>query len=255
MKVYCPKCGSVIDTEDDPKSIGDEPEFAFCRNEDCLEVINLKYDKLSPANGNAPAPVTRIPAPPNSSKKEVPPGHCIRCGKGLGIVRKIKGRNLCPVCEKIYAKEAEIEKRNYLAGLMAGKLPILNAPLALSPKEECHLAEESKLYSEVTRRSGRGSGFSIRVMKGVYYHVGGWGSQSEIKIEEIDTGMLYITNMKTYFIGKRKTISIPHKKVLNYTTYTDAFQLNFDGSKKPLIFGVKDVPEATAILEGVLRSY
>ena len=44
MKICCPKCQSVIDTESDPEYLGNEPEFAFCRNSECLWVINLKYD-------------------------------------------------------------------------------------------------------------------------------------------------------------------------------------------------------------------
>ena len=47
MKIHCTKCNSIIDTEDDPEHIGDELDFAFCRNPDCLWVINIKEDTCS----------------------------------------------------------------------------------------------------------------------------------------------------------------------------------------------------------------
>lgn len=47
MKIHCPKCNSIIDTEADPEHIGHEPDFAFCRNPDCLWVTNLKTDVYS----------------------------------------------------------------------------------------------------------------------------------------------------------------------------------------------------------------
>lgn len=47
MKIRCPRCNSIIDTEDDPTHIGNEPDFAFCRNPDCLWVTNLKYDEYA----------------------------------------------------------------------------------------------------------------------------------------------------------------------------------------------------------------
>lgn len=65
MKIYCPKCGSVVDTEADPAHIGDEPEFAFCPNQECLEVINLKYDQYRRVDEkpSCPHPLTLTASP------------------------------------------------------------------------------------------------------------------------------------------------------------------------------------------------
>ncbi len=47
MKIHCSKCNSIIDTEDDPEHVGNELDFAFCRNPDCLWVINIKEDSYN----------------------------------------------------------------------------------------------------------------------------------------------------------------------------------------------------------------
>lgn len=254
MKIYCPKCRSIIDTDLDPESVGNEPEFAFCRNESCLEVINLKYDKYPVVDENSSSQLALIPPQPATPVKEfIPLGHCQRCGTNLGLLNKLRGRELCNACQKICDLEAEAERRDYLADLRDGKLPILDVPLILAPDETCHFTVDSKLYSEVIKRRGRVGGFSIRVMKGVYWHTGGFASEPESHVQEVDSGKIYITNKKTYFIGGLKTITIAHKKVLNYVRYQDGFKLNYEGSKKPFIFGIADVDTAIAVLEGVLK--
>ena len=60
MKIRCPKCNSTIDTEADPTHIGNEPDFAFCRNPDCLWVINLSYDEYTLADEKSHTEKTKL---------------------------------------------------------------------------------------------------------------------------------------------------------------------------------------------------
>lgn len=43
MKIHCPKCNAIVDTEADPEYAGNEPDFAFCTT--CDSIISLKYDQ------------------------------------------------------------------------------------------------------------------------------------------------------------------------------------------------------------------
>lgn len=73
MKIYCPKCGAEVDTDADPAHIGDERDFAFCPNNDCLEVINLKYDKYTCVDENLSSlPPTLARRPPGNEPKQEP---------------------------------------------------------------------------------------------------------------------------------------------------------------------------------------
>jgi hypothetical protein len=58
---------------------------------------------------------------------------------------------------------------------------------------------------------GGSRGVSIRVMKGVYYHVGGFKGRAIDRTERVheDTGVVGITTKQIYFSGAKKAFRIP----------------------------------------------
>lgn len=86
---------------------------------------------------------------------------------------------------------------------------------------------------------GRSQGVSFRVMKGVYYRVGGSKgyTQETSSIELVDTGMLGITTNHVYFAGQKKSSRMPYNKIVSFTPYSDGIGICLDkANTKPQTF-------------------
>ena len=126
-------------------------------------------------------------------------------------------------------------------------LKILNGNLPQIPSGESHLREKPgevvhmeigcrMLDEKVVRRqiSGRSSGVSIRLFKGVSYRVGGTRGHS-IPVTEVvvvDEGVLSVTNLRLAFTGKRKSFSVLWPKVLSVEPHSDGVQMSFESRTK-----------------------
>jgi hypothetical protein len=98
---------------------------------------------------------------------------------------------------------------------------------------------------EKTRREyvGGSRGVSVRVMKGVYYHVGGFKGHALDRTERVhvDTGLVALTTKQIYFSGERKGFRIPYTKILSFEPFTNGLRVMRDAlSAKPQIFVTHD---------------
>ena len=96
-----------------------------------------------------------------------------------------------------------------------------------------------------TRRQyvGASSGVSIRVMKGIYYHVGGFKGSAIDRTERIhvDTGMVAVTTKQIYFSGAKKAFRIPYPKIVSFEPFSNGLGIVRDAvSAKPQIFVTHD---------------
>ncbi len=103
------------------------------------------------------------------------------------------------------------------------------------------LFTNASYYEEIVRRSyvGGYQGMSFRVMKGVYYRIGGFrGNPVETKqIEHIDTGKVALPTKHIYFGGSRENFRIPYAKIVSFVPYSDGIGVCRDAaSAKPQIF-------------------
>ncbi len=83
---------------------------------------------------------------------------------------------------------------------------------------------------------GRSQGMSFRVMKGVYYRVGGFkGSPIETtQMLSVGRGVLVLTDKTIYFNCPQKSLKIPYKKLISIEPYSDGVGFQKDGaSSKP----------------------
>lgn len=90
------------------------------------------------------------------------------------------------------------------------------------------------MYQEKTVKEygGRRSGWSIRVMKGLTYHIGG------TKVKPIEhsfmdnkgVGTLYITNKHIIFQGSTSAQKIPYSKMIGVTPFSDGIEIHRDGA-------------------------
>lgn len=100
-------------------------------------------------------------------------------------------------------------------------------------------------YEEKTSRSYVGSyqGASIRIMKGVYYRVGGFKGQpvETTALARIDTGLLGVTTQHVYFAGGHKSFRIPYPKIVSFAPFSDGIGITRDAANaKPQIFVTGD---------------
>lgn len=95
-------------------------------------------------------------------------------------------------------------------------------------------------YEQKVRKEyiGRSQGMSFRVMKGVYYRVGGFkGTPVETTHNElVGTGTVGVTDKYLYFSSSQKSLKIAYNKLINIEPYSDGLGLQKDGATARPIF-------------------
>ncbi len=153
-----------------------------------------------------------------------------------------------------------LAKARILRALDAGQIPPVNVIVegALAPRLE---TDERALWSfddarYLTFRSrthyvGGSTGISVRVMRGVYYRVGGFRGEP-IKTDFLsneDSGSLTIAQRNVYFVGTRRALKIPVRKIASAQLYSDGIEILLNGvSAKPAFFMIGDAPFAANLL-------
>jgi len=125
-----------------------------------------------------------------------------------------------------------------------GRLPVVeDIHLALRRKEVPHLQLQAELMKDVVDREyrGRNSGVSFRIAKGVRYHTG--SSRGHLvtvgsHLEVADRGQLTVTSQRTVFTGFRRTIEIPHSRVVQVVAFVNGVQLHASNRVNPPLFRV-----------------
>jgi hypothetical protein len=105
--------------------------------------------------------------------------------------------------------------------------------------------EEVDYLEDKTRRQyvGGSRGVSVCVMKGVYYHIGGFKGHAIDRTERVhvDTGLVAVTTKQIYFVGAKKAFRIPYAKIVSFEPFTNGLGIMRDGvSAKPQIFVTHD---------------
>lgn len=86
---------------------------------------------------------------------------------------------------------------------------------------------------------GVSKGTSIRIAKGLYYHIGAFKREPFITTEQrfIAFGQLFLTNKNIYFYSEDKSIRVPYSKIVAYTPYEDGLGIQKDAATvKPMNF-------------------
>lgn len=102
-----------------------------------------------------------------------------------------------------------------------------------------------RYYEERTYRSftGVSHGLSIRIAKGVYYRPSAFrGSPVETtKLVQVDNGQVLVTSHHIYFLGTRKSLRVPYRKIVSVEPFKDGIGIQRDAmSAKPQIFILDD---------------
>src|SRR5262249_11611448 len=117
--------------------------------------------------------------------------------------------------------------RDVLNGVIPRRMKVeANLPINLQKDEEVVWAFPGCEYLEdKTRRQyvGHSQGVSFRIMKGVYYRVGGFRGEPIDKTERVhvDTGTVVVTNENIYFAGPIKALRVPYAKIVSFQPFSD----------------------------------
>jgi len=145
----------------------------------------------------------------------------------------------------------KLVKAAVIRDLCEGKLPTQveisgNIPLAIQKGEQViWIFNGVKYYESKTRTHyvGSSQGVSVRLMKGVYYRVGGFRGEpvQTTSMVHIDTGSLIVTNKHLAFIGPQKSIRLKHDKIISHTPYSNGIGVCRDATAaKPQVFITDD---------------
>jgi hypothetical protein len=86
-------------------------------------------------------------------------------------------------------------------------------------------------------------GISVRVMKGVYYHVGGFKGHAIDRTErvDVDRGWLTVTNKHIHFTGDIKALRIQYRKIASFLPFSNGVGIIRDSTTaKPQLFITHD---------------
>ncbi len=101
-----------------------------------------------------------------------------------------------------------------------------------------------------TQYAGRTQGASVRVMKGVYYRIGGNKGEA-IRTDYLDqegNGTLTITNKNVYFVSDRRSLTLSLNQIMSVDLYADAIRISVNKpNSRPMFFSVND-PSYAAML-------
>lgn len=138
-----------------------------------------------------------------------------------------QGSSLEKIAQSVILKQIQ-------QGNMPPSMPI-SLPIMLTSDETIIWAHHNiNLYQEKIEKEwvGRRSGYSFRVMKGVYYHTGGSRGHSvkHSTMQMLGIGYLILTNKNIIFYSDTKTIKVPYKKIVGLTPYSDGIEIHRDGA-------------------------
>jgi hypothetical protein len=158
-------------------------------------------------------------------------------------------------------KFRDLFDRLLIARVNDGRLPDVTAqgpPVLLKDRETAHYFDVASLMKEVAHRQlrGGGSGVSFRIAKGVRFHTGAFRARSVVvrtSLEEADRGKLTITSLRTVFSGQRKTLDLPHSKLVNLNVYTDGISLNMSNRQTVPLFRVPNGQVVAAIINAAAQ--
>ena len=118
-----------------------------------------------------------------------------------------------------------------------GLLPIQNSSIILKTDERAYYEAPSSLYETRAVRYSTGGGVGFRVAKGVYVGGGGSRSLSEQEWNQVDAGMLTVTNKRLVFNGAKADRVVPLSKIVSANAASlSQVEVSAEGRQKSMMF-------------------
>ena len=187
----------------------------------------------------------------DGKKKTVYGDICLNC------IKKIKEQGIAPRQIKKYSLEQVNALCEDLTATEKVKVfEIENSVIPLGNDEKCYYvgpACGAKIKTVTTGYSGRNKGTSIRIMKGVSYHIGGTGGQAirEQVLEPSSQGTFVITGKRFVLLTDRYGFEVPAEKVLNIELRPDGIGLYV---KNKMHIVLSDEADKIAVILNILSA-
>ncbi|MGH7559397.1 MAG: hypothetical protein ACRENB_00090 [Gemmatimonadales bacterium] len=136
-------------------------------------------------------------------------------------------------------------------------LPPVDAGIPLQKGEVCYWkggCSWRELRSRTTRVSYHGPTVSIPIMKGVRYRLGSIAPTVERSqsLEQIDSGVLYITSKRLFFDGAAKNSTITYKSLVRVAVFPGGFEAEKQTGRSPYFYLEQDTHRGSAIASRAL---
>ena len=163
--------------------------------------------------------------------------------------------------ERMRIDSAILVRRTLIETWQPGSPPVVNcAGLMLQSGEVCRWEEPARLFDQRSRReyAGFSQGVSIPIGGGLRYRVGAFkGAPIDTTyLSDSGDGVLHVTSDRICFAGSQASASVPWKRIINITGFSDGLAVHTTSSKKPVILKVVQ-PELTvqiiSLVNGVGR--
>jgi len=157
-----------------------------------------------------------------------------------GILDKAEEQRLVELQERLCLSQSElleagaylkVVKAAIIRDLLSGVIPKQasfegNIPVNLQGGEQIiWLFPKTEYLEDKTRRTyvGGSQGVSLRIMKGLYYRVGGFKGHAIERTERVhvDTGWFVVTTKNVYFAGPAKSFRLPYRKIVSFQPFSD----------------------------------
>ncbi|CAI8052697.1 hypothetical protein GBAR_LOCUS28823 [Geodia barretti] len=166
----------------------------------------------------------------------------VQTALGDHLISREEETNLADYAERFHLPQEELDRNgartsviqgSVIREVVEGNLPdrqqvVGQIPFNLQKSEKLVWVFEDVSYLEerVQReRVGGAQGASIRVMRGVYYHTGGFRSRTvETTVtEKMDVGLMGLTNKHIYFAGSSKRFRVAYNRIVAFDPFSDGF--------------------------------
>ena len=166
----------------------------------------------------------------------------VQTALGDHLISREEETNLADYADRFHLPQEELDRNgartsviqgSVIREVVEGNLPdrqqvVGQIPFNLQKSEKLVWVFEDVSYLEerVQReRVGGAQGASIRVMRGVYYHTGGFRSRTvETTVtEKMDVGLMGLTNKHIYFAGSSKRFRVAYSRIVAFDPFSDGF--------------------------------
>lgn len=141
-----------------------------------------------------------------------------------------------------------------------GKPPTIEAGINLKRGEKCYLSRHVDWYEMRKVRYGvayAGPTLRVKIAKGLYWRMGAFGGApiSNDELRKIDSGVVYLTNMRILFTGAMKNTAIRLDKIIDINRYSDGVGIQKDTGKSPVLCFKGDIEMFCAVLARAIDDF
>lgn len=113
--------------------------------------------------------------------------------------------------------------------------PVIVPGIIATQGETFYYTTQATIFAKhtFTTYQGASQGISFRIMRGVYYRIGGSRGRAtpQSVIEPDDHGILVISNLRLLFMGTARTVDVPLRQVAGITPLSDGVRVGLSNGK------------------------